>query len=126
MSFFILVRQIIAAIMSISIAVGLPFGTNIVQTPAYPTVSQTTTSGRDVSADTPLADSILLANRMKNGVQCAYANTASSFCRMANQNAVLTHALDPYGNGATLSTLSGLDAVCAGLRKRARRLRRFL
>ena len=70
-------------------------------------VKEETAVVNDISGDGSLSDSVLLASRLKNGVQCVYANARRSAYTMKNLNAVLTHTLGKYRNGATLTNADG-------------------
>ena len=61
----------------------------------------------DISADSDLSGSVLLASKLSNGVQCVYANANRTAYKMTNRGMTLTHTLGKYGNGATLTNASG-------------------
>ena len=61
----------------------------------------------DISGDSSLSDSILLASMLSNGVQCVYADANRTAYRMTNRSMTLTHTLGRYGNGATLTNAAG-------------------
>ena len=77
-------------------------------TPVSPwTNSAQTAAVNDISGDSGLSDSVKLAAKLGDGVQCVYANAGRTAYKMTNLNAVLTHTLDKYKNGATLTNLAG-------------------
>ena len=61
----------------------------------------------DISGDSDLADSVLLASKLANGVQCVYADANRTAYKMTNRDMTLTHTLSKYGNGATLANAAG-------------------
>ena len=74
----------------------------------------------DITGDSPLSASVLLANRLANAPQCVYANAKRTAYRMSNAGMRLTHTLSKYRNGATLTNPDGgvyiadsFDAWCA-------------
>lgn len=77
----------------------------------------------DISGDSSLSESVLLASRLANLPQAVYANAKRSAYRASNANASLTHTLGKYHNGATLTDPEGgvyiadsFDAWCADQR----------
>ena len=61
----------------------------------------------DISGDSNLSPSVLLASALSNGVQCVYVNEKRTAYKMANRNMALIHTLGKYGNGATLTNAAG-------------------
>lgn len=65
----------------------------------------------DISGDSNLDDSVLLASKLANGVQCVYANANRTAYKMTNCDMTLTHTLGKYKNGATLTNADGIAYI---------------
>ena len=78
-----------------------------VTVPEYHAKPAETPVVNDITGDSPLSDSILLAKRLSNGVQAAYTDADRSAYRVTNREMTLTHSLGKYHNGATLTDAEG-------------------
>ena len=97
-------RRILALFLSILTYLSPAFG----GTPVSPwTQNAETAVVNDISGDSNLSDSVVLASKLGDGVQCVYANAGRTKYQMTNLNAVLTHTLDKYKNGAALANTGG-------------------
>ncbi|MBQ6019496.1 MAG: hypothetical protein IJL26_04870 [Clostridia bacterium] len=97
-------RRLIAFILSFFTCLSALFGG--VSVAPWRNADETETVN-DISGDTELADSVLLASALSNGVQCVYADAARTAYRMTNRDMTLTHTLGKRGNGATLTDADG-------------------
>ena len=110
-------RRIIAFFLSLTTCLTALFG-GVSITPWRPANDAEVVN--DISGDSNLADSVLLASKLADGVQCVYANPKRTAYKMTNRDVTLTHTLGKNGNGATLTNAAGaayirnsFDAWCA-------------
>ena len=99
-----LFRRILALLLSFVSCLSVSFGGTAVRTWRP---DNKTAAVNDIAGDSALSDSVLLASRMSNGVQCVYANAKRTAYRMTNNVMTLTHTLGKFGNGATLTDANG-------------------
>ena len=97
-------RRLIALLLSFFTALSALFGGTA---SSLWRMNDGTATVNDISGDGDMAQSVLLASKLSNGVQCVYADANRTAYRMTNRNTVLTHTLGKYGNGATLTNAAG-------------------
>lgn len=102
MAYFI--RRLLAALLSFTVFFSAAFGGTAI---APWRIADRESTINDITGDSSLSQSILLASELSDGVQCVYANAKRTAYRMTNRNMMLTHTLGKYGNGATLSNAAG-------------------
>lgn len=97
-------RKLLAFLLSFFTCFSALFGGTVV---APWRLHDETAAMNDISGDGNLADSVLLASELANGVQCVYVNANRTAYQMTNRNIALTHTLGKYGNSATLTNYNG-------------------
>ena len=99
------IRKFIALLLSMLTALfAVRAGTGV---PVYDITEEGTELVNDISADSPLSGSVLLAKKLSNGVQAAYTDAERTAYRIVNRQMTLTHTLGKYKNGATLTDTAG-------------------
>ena len=102
-----LFRKLIAFMMGLFLSFGALFASPATKIPAPAARPDGAVWSAFETADTPLAPTVALANRLKNGVQGAYTDAGKTAYRLTNENAALTHTLGRYKSGATLASPAG-------------------
>ena len=99
------IRKFIAFFLSLITALfALRAGASV---PVYSVPEEEIELVNDISGDSPLSESVILAKKLANGVQAAYTDSNRTAYRMSNREMTLTHTLGKYKNGTTLTDAEG-------------------